>query len=239
VSYYSRTILNSNPLGYYRMDDTSGTNCVGLAGATGTYENTPTLGQNGATIDGDKAVLFTSASQQAVRVPSAWTTMANVFSLECWVKMGILAGGQKLFILSGDNAAQLYLNASQQLELGKAGVGAVVHSTTAIADTTTFHHFVGTKNGATSKVYIDGQDVTGVVTDQSFSSGTGWPSFIASNYNGFGESNWPTATIDEVAVYNTELSAATVLLHFNAAAILGGPKAGASGAAWRRRWQGR
>jgi hypothetical protein len=65
-----------------------------------------------------------------------------------------------------------------------------------------------TKSGATSKLYIDGVDVTGTVTDQTLvDNATSLLLDGTPQYHGH---------LDEMAIYNTALSAATVQDHYRA-----------------------
>ena len=71
------------------------------------------------------------------------------------------------------------------------------------------HHIVGTHDGSTAILYIDGieiQRATGITGTRSLSNSA--PEISASL--------WPTAIIDEVAWYPAALSPVRVLAHYNA-----------------------
>jgi hypothetical protein len=146
-----------------------------------------------------------------VSVPdSASLDLGDVLSIEAWIKRS--ATSQDDAILDkGGNGYKLYLRATDnKLVLRKNGVGDIVASTSAITDTTSWHHVVATKNGATSKLYIDGIDVTGTVTNQT----------IANNANNLtigdngSASQYFNGLIDEVDLYGTVLTADQVREHY-------------------------
>ena len=59
----------------------------------------------------------------------------------------------------------------------------LVTSTLALTETTNWHHVVATKNGATLRLYIDGVDVTGTITNSTAGDSTG-VLCLGSDYNG-------------------------------------------------------
>jgi hypothetical protein len=104
-------------------------------------------------------------------------------------------------------------------DLGTFGPAAVVAtSTTTVADTTTWHHVVATKTAATAtKLYIDGVDRTGTVSNSTLGNSSNALIIGAKA----GTSEFLGAAIDEFAVYSTALSVATVLDHYKAGAGTG------------------
>ena len=210
---YPTAVLADSPSIYYRMDDLSGTTCAPLAGGNGLYQNTPTLGVSGCTADSDSGVRFSAASSQnMISNPAAnRAPIADVFTIEMWMKFTSLAQSSVPY-LAGGNAAQVQINADNTLSIVKGGVAALGTTSAKIQDTTTWHHFVWTKNGATNKVYLDAVDVTPTITNQTFTTGgtnaDQWAGFPGFFYNG---------ALDELAVYTSALSAARVSAHFAAA----------------------
>lgn len=151
--------------------------------------------------------------------------VGDVVTVEAWVKIAgstetvrcILDRGPDLAVTG---AYKLYINANNRLALGKCnnspGHIEIVQSTRTVDVDGVFHHVVATKNGSTVKLYIDTQDVTGTVTNQTLgnhTSGDIWT--IGMNY--FGSADWFNGWIDEVAVYPTALSQARITAHWQAA----------------------
>ena len=109
--------------------------------------------------------------------------------------------------------AALGFGVNNKLVLLPGGTGAVniASSTNAITDQS-WHHVVATKNGAETRIYVDGVDRTAAATNSTLTSNATALNIgratTGSAYSG--------ADIDEVAVYPTALSAARVLAHYQA-----------------------
>jgi hypothetical protein len=131
-------------------------------------------------------------------------------TLEAWVKRSdVNTGGISIF-QKGASAVQFGFFLDRTF-LSKDNIGTVVSSTTTVTGTS-WHHLVVTKTGAAAKLYIDGVDRTGTVTDLTLVNTAAALILGAKN----GTSEFLAATIDEFAVYNVVLSGATVLDHYNA-----------------------
>jgi hypothetical protein len=215
VSYLSEVLADS-PLAYYRLGDASGTTAVAEVGSNMNYTNTPTLGVAGALSasgDTDTAVTFTRTSSERVDGISS-LTVGDVFTVEAWIKRastGVAMG----IVFNGGNSFEMQITSANRVKLDRAATAPIVETTTTITDTTTWHHVVITKNGATVKQYIDGADVTGTVSNSTMGSSA--EAFtIAHGNNGYFD-----GSVDEVAVYTTALSAARVLVHYQAGSSAG------------------
>lgn len=86
------------------------------------------------------------------------------------------------------------------------------------------HHVVCTRSGSTLKVYIDGVDVTaGSLSFGSLTATVGAPLDVNVNYLSGTYEKWEGAqspALDEFAIYDTALSAADALRHYEAGARL-------------------
>jgi hypothetical protein len=183
--------------------DSRGTN-------TGTYTNGVRLNQPGALSgDSDRASLF-DGSDDLVNVPDAASLdLGNgPLTLEAWIKRTAINVDGAIVYKWAAYTLGMSGTTTNRLVFRKPGTADIVASTTAISDTTTWHHVVATKSGTTSKLYIDGVDVTGTVTDQT----------LVNTVDALEISGNPrfTGYIDEVAIYNSALSAVTVLDHYRA-----------------------
>lgn len=208
---YSNDVVTDNPLSYWRLNESSGTAAADAVGAnTGTYVGSPTLGASGALADATLKAVTLSGSSQYISVPDAASLdTGDVMTLELWVKRTTL-GTLQVLVDKGTSSYRLQLSTADTVQLTRAGT-VIATSTVALSDTTQFHHVVATKNGATVKIYINGVDRTGAVSNQTLLDspdplriGTASPT----------AANHAAAAVDEVAVYGSALSPARVLAHF-------------------------
>lgn len=217
MSAYTVAVLADSPNLYLRFNDTSGSTCVATVGNNGTYANNSgsfTLSQTGALTAGgdtDLAVKFATNAEcdGSGGSHNACQDVGDIFTIEYWLKRETI-GITEIVFLNDDQPAciESFINSSNQLTLNQYNTAGICSSTTTIVADGVFHHCVITKSGATVKIYIDGVDRTGSVSNQTFSNPVhGWKLFGTSG----------TSTIDELALYPTALSAARVLAHYNAA----------------------
>ena len=219
---YGAAVYNGNPTLYYRLGDTSGTTAADSSptGVPGTYVGGVTKGAPGAIVaTTDGAATFNGsngfvASQKTFVNPS-------VYSLEVWFKTTTTNGGK--LIGFGNNASgtsssydrHIYMQNNGMLVFGTyTGVQNVITSPKSYNDGG-WHHVVAAQSGSGMVMYVDGVSV-----------GTN-PQAAAQNYTGYwrigGDTTWGSSspyfagTIDEAAVYPTELTASQVANHFQLA----------------------
>jgi len=218
---YAATVLADSPVGYWPMGESSGTAAVDSStnANNGAYVNTPTLGRVGPTADFAKAVEFAAASSENLVIPriSAYN-IGDVGSLEAWVKT-TSAGVIGLLSLGHTSAGSLYM---------RLNGGLLDFLVSNVADLATsngsgpfyndgyWHHMVCTKNGATIKLYVDGQDVTPSTANSTAGNSTENPTIGSDISNGVA-TDFMQGMIAEVALYSTALSAARVAAHYAAA----------------------
>jgi hypothetical protein len=109
-------------------------------------------------------------------------------------------------------AYTLTLKATDVVGLLNEEVAFIAESTVTIADTTTWHHIVATKDGAAVFIYVDGADVTGTVTNSTCGNNTS-DLFIGTKFSG---GNQLSGSLDEVALYAGALPASRVTAHYAA-----------------------
>lgn len=222
---YPEVVLADSPRGYWRQGDGSlalGADSSGN-GLNGSYTNTPTLGVPGALAgDPDTAVRYSKASQGSLLVAdNALLDLGDVFTLEAWVKRNAISASIIETVISkGTNAYVMRISTSNLWGLSRAGVAGIVSSTATFTDTTQYHHLVITKNGADVHLYFDGVDVTGTITNATCTDNAFGLRVGSNNLAGIAQ-EWVNADVDEVAVYATPLSGATVLAHYNAGVSAG------------------
>jgi len=210
---YSAEVLADSPVDYFRCGEASADLFSQTSARFADNASGNAVYQQGSALPSDPtdfSFRCTSAVYFSVTYDAAYD-VGDVATLECWLKRGDTATSE-IIILSRDQGMYLGLN-NNLLFLAKTNVVGIVSSTISITDTTTWHHCVHTKNGSTVNQYIDGVDVTGTVTNATWQNGT-TPDFrIASD----GGSNQFIGYLDEIAVYNTALSATRVKAHYLAA----------------------
>lgn len=214
---YRSTIMADSPVAYYRLGESSGTTASDETGSyDATYTNSPTLGEAGA-ISGDSNTSVLLASNEYAEIDSNLSITAYPFTLEAWVKTS--ASSQQSAVCLADKSktnAWIFIGTSSS---GKAVVGRrntthYTNQSTANANDNEWHHIVATfTNSSTFELYLDGdaQSATG--------SSVTIPSIDRASIGRIGESvpaNYFNGTVDEVAVYDTALSASTIAAHYTA-----------------------
>lgn len=214
MSDYSTLILAEPSLvSYWRLDelagalaDSKGVN-IGTTVAGPTY-NVPGLIANDPT---DGAMLFHNASAQYFTVADNISlALGDTFSFECWLQLTSYTGG--VIRTKGPGSFYAALNGAGGIRLGKAGVADIVLSSSTPIGLGSIHHCVWTKSGASVHLYIDGVDVTGVVTNQTIVNSASI--MVIGAFNNGAPSAFIDGVLDEVALYSAVLSAADILNHF-------------------------
>jgi RHS repeat-associated protein len=219
-----KTVLPSEALGFYRLGEPSGTTMTDSVGTrNGTYTGGVSLQQAGAVAsDPNLAALFDGSSGYGLVSSPAPLDSGN-YSLEAWFKTTSMAAGTKGIVRDGSLAGVatgLMVNAGQQLAFNASDGATIVTANSAgTVNDGLWHHAVGTRNGSTFTLYLDGAQVgqaTGAPADVDGSSAT---LRIGARVNGAGAPiEFFAGTIDEVALYPTGLSAAAVQSHYTAPA---------------------
>jgi hypothetical protein len=190
------------------MSDAFGTN-------PGTFANSPLLNVSGALVgDFNGATSFNGTNQYA-SVPDASSLDRGdgPLSTEAWVRRDDATTGYHDILNKGAGSLQWAFNGSDH-RLVKAGTGTIASATGAAADTTAYHHWVATKNGAVVKLYRDGVDVTpATITNQTLGD-TATALYLATKDGTAVSGEFLKARLDEVAIYSQALPAATVLDHY-------------------------
>ncbi|MCX6117212.1 MAG: LamG domain-containing protein, partial [Proteobacteria bacterium] len=219
---YRDVVMSLNPVGYWRLGESSGTTAVdlGSGGNNGTYTNGPTLAQaGGLTSDEDKAASFDGVNDYVIS--SANSSLSGDFtaSIAAWVKFNDVNSGWHSIA-----AIQSSSDGSQGFAIfqGQPGAGALIagfygarYGSTAIGTVATgqWYHVVITKTAgaigaATSKLYLNGE-----LKSLTFNSGAtpNLPS-DAKFYIGSDASNEisNSVLVDEVAYFTTALTQAQV-----------------------------
>jgi large repetitive protein len=200
---------------YWRLGEPSGTTAADSKGTnTGTYTGGYTLGQTGAIANDSNTAVLLNGTTGFVAAPNVSTLdLANgPWTYEAWAKTPV----STFAILFGKGSGSVGIFGSGSvIGLRKFGTGVIVQSSAAVPwHDGNWHYIVASKNGATSHLYFDGIDVTGVISDL-----TGIATASKFGIGSVSGDSWNTGwqgSIDEAAVYNVVLSAATVSAHYAA-----------------------
>ncbi len=248
---YMDTVLAGNPLGYWRLDETTATTAAnkGSTGTTGTgtYTNfaDTDLGKSGA-LNGD---INTAAGFDGVNnylaIPEATVTSVGTgeFSVEMWFNASNSTRGDLFNYKNGDVDFGLFYESSK-LNLWSTAVGSLATGSTELK-TNQWYHMVLTRDGSSNvTAYINGVEQFSVGGSTENFGSVGHAIFIGVNYNGADLTFPVSGSIDEVAIYGSAMSQPTALAHYNAgitvpepstAILLGSALIGLLCYAWRKR----
>jgi hypothetical protein len=220
---YPAEVLADSPAVYWRLGESSGVVAADqVASYDGTYVNGPTLGVAGLLGGGDTdtAVSFDYSTGMVVTptglapppILGALTTMTEwTIEFHALIRTDD-PGGAELVNISGDTLDWfgVYLPGDGTVR----AYGTSTQVFTAV-DLGVAHHYVFVYDGTNNLLYVDGVLVDSNADIDYVLSDTYHYLFVggASPYGGIS----PDATIDEVAYYNTALSAGRILAHYDAA----------------------
>jgi RHS repeat-associated protein len=190
----------------YSFDQGSGTTLPDLSGAG----NPATI--SGATWSNSgrfgKALNFDGVDDRAGAPDSATFDFGDKFTLEAWVNLDTINPAGSAVVGGGANGPYMYLDGTGALVLRKSGVADIAKSTTTIT-AGQWYHVAATKDGAAVRLYIDGQDVTGAVTNQAMVNGDLGFGF-GSNFP-YNTSRFLDGRIDEGRIYSRAISGSEIL----------------------------
>jgi hypothetical protein len=233
---YGSNVLNSGPIAYWRLDELSGTIAHdGVGGNDGVY-NSATLGVAGySVVDSDTAASFSGLNSYVGNINGAGAINFpghSVFSLECWVNAPAGQNDEATIIAKG--IGNVGTTRTEQFSVDVAGGayrfftsrnGNIVEADATSGPNGTWQHIVAVWDdqnilGGGSNMYIyvngnlEGQHATGGGANTTTSVVSIGSKHLGNDPNYDGTFN---GTVDEVAIYNTALSSATIQSHYAAA----------------------
>lgn len=222
---YAKVVTDDNPVGYWRLDDTTGSTMTAKVGPSGFYGTDMVLGQPGAVLDGT-AVKEASGGviTSMPGLPTGTTATSSDFTVESWQKSTDTGSyTQESFVWGSSwnnyaatgrmNGGYPYINLAGDRAANKT---ASVVGANPITDGQ-WHHVVYTYNGnglaSGLKIWVDGvqQSVSTVWNTLGGLSYAPDPAFVR-----MAISNGPNSTVDEIAVYNRVLTTAEMQEHRDA-----------------------
>jgi hypothetical protein len=213
LSAYPTAILALSPVAYWRLNETETARA-----AFDSTENLLHAGQIGGAIMGNTAIpaaalivgdatagSFDFQPNSVLEADdNALLDLGDVFSITAVIRPDSVSG-QKGILAKGSGAYYVRTNGTN-LELVRAGTAVIVASTGITLATATVYHIVVTKNGATVKLWINGVDRTGSVSDSTMVDTTNVLTIGGQIYN----SELFDGRIAEVALFSTALSSTNV-----------------------------
>jgi len=212
---YRSAVLADAPVGYWRLGDAIPSTVAyeeSAAHWSGTYTNGPTLGAPGLlTDDPNPAATFDGTNDIVTTSLTNTTAQLGQYSLEAWIKRSCTSTADQV-IVGGNASISLRIRANTTGASITFWTGSTSVFATSAASVTdgTRHHLVGTWDGTTLRIYVDG------VLSGSNAPGGAPPG----STTGISIGNHPGqalafgGTIDEVAFYRTTLSATRIAAHW-------------------------
>jgi hypothetical protein len=227
---YAQQVMTDTPLAYYRLDDAG----AKMYDATnnrinGSYGSAVTKRATGLLSNStDTSATFPGGSWSAnsiATVPQNTLLQPTAVSIEAWVKETAANSGGTVDLVSyGPQAGQAYalqISASNSFvfALSSSGTPSSVSLTgSATLSAGTIYHVVGTFDGTTARLYVNG-------TQNATTSATGNVSYSGISTYGLalGATQSTTrsvfnGTLDEVAVYDHALTAGHISSHYGTSA---------------------
>lgn len=220
MSSYSSVVLADNPVGYWRLNEASGTVAADLGSGAhpGTYTGTLThVGDSPIVGDTTARSASLDGSTAYVTIPNDAAFSATLFSVEGWVKRTATGLATQSLIAKGvgpDEWDLFFTNAGNvTFYIGNTVPGAYVQTPGVTAPAVgVWTHFVGTWDGTMIKLYMNGVLVasSATVSGTRSSAGSAAPNIGRRADNNF----FAAAEIEEVAYYSYALTAAQVANHY-------------------------
>jgi len=224
VSGYSALLKSTSPGGYWTCGDASGdlTDSSGN-GNTATKDGAITYGVAGPIPDdATTAISIEGGNENYFAVPSsASLPSGDTLSFVAWIKCGTLSSSSSYGLFYQTGSGSGHPGASVRLVAPGTNViqfwasdgtthTLLAQGSTPISDTTTWHLIVATKSGATSKIYLDGVDITSAGSDVTLAPSTAalliGQSLDGHDFNG---------SLGQIAIYTSALTPSQVLDLYN------------------------
>jgi hypothetical protein len=216
---YRAVVLGDAPLGYWRLDETSGTSMADSSGNghTGTMTGSGfTLNQPGAiqnTDPGAKSVKWIATSTYVDIASASWMNVTNAATWELWINPGVNGNNAGILSRYANSDWLLWYNTSGLIEMRIVIAGAAKNLTINPPQLGVWSHIVATYNGTNLLIYVNGALTATLPQTGNIDTNSGNINIGTYQSGSFGLNNH---YLDEVAFYGTALSAAKVLAHFNA-----------------------
>jgi hypothetical protein len=230
-------VLADTPVAFWKLDDNTEAEMLDSSGNDnhGSYDN-PTLQQDGLVADGGKSVFFDHVGDHRGKFVGDLVTQFPM-SIECWVKFArdLVAGHEFVTCIQDTTLRVGWLlecrpdnvgtpNPNGNVYWGHGGTAAVdryVRGSTTVDDDAV-HHVVIVCDGTALvdwTMYVDGaaETLTEIIAGTSISPWSNIPYWTVGNLiDSQGGDYGIAGSMDNVAIYDSALSAGRVLAHYNA-----------------------
>jgi Concanavalin A-like lectin/glucanases superfamily len=206
-------------VGWWKFDDGSGSSATDSSdnNNTGTLQNSPTwtTGMDGG------ALTFDGASNYVEINDSSSLDTGDVASWSLWFKRVRSGVNYETLFSKGNGTMVVAIGAGggNQISVNGSGLGNITTCGVSVTDTD-WHYLAVTKNGSATRVYLDGADCTGTVTNQTLVNNSASLLIGVDNWSGTGSApqagTYFEGTIDDVRIYNRALSAGKVAQLYDA-----------------------
>ncbi|MAE64864.1 MAG: hypothetical protein CMJ18_11400 [Phycisphaeraceae bacterium] len=221
---YRQKILDLNPVGYWRLGESSGTNAADEVSASdGTYRNGVSLGQTGV-MGADTSAGF-DGSNDYVEIPHVADFLVDEGSIQFWFKASRTSSRRGLFTKDSSGFdtgghVSIYIGSKRvKVRLQSTSSSKTLQSAQISADA--WYHVVLTVGAGGMKLYLNGAEVdtdsyTGGLGTSSGGTGNLEPIALGSNSWGSDDlvvtplQNYFSGDIDEVAIFSYALSPAQI-----------------------------
>lgn len=216
-SPYSNAVLADGPSGYWRLGETGGVTASDAAGAnTGLYRNGPLLDQPSLLpADPANGAVSFDGTNDYVEIPSSGPLSPSArISVEAWVEpVALPQAGSFASIASKPGSYSLQFDGpSLEFAIIQSGTSRRLQAPAGTIQPGQAYYVVGTYDGTTQRLYVDGVEVANAPLTGQISVGS-----VELSIASWNEGSEPfDGTIDEVAVYPSALSAARVDAHYQA-----------------------
>lgn len=227
VRGYKDIILADNPVGYWRLGESSGTTAVDSSGngRNGTYQGSPTLGVAGGIVgDTDKAMELHGVGTDFISVPSAGVAdTGNAITVEGWVNLDSVPAidNNSPCLIAEQFPSGSSVRFAVGLDFTATGkMFAGFYDGTwrrAIAPTAvtigSWEHWAGTYDGTTIRLYRNGAEVASSVQSVALPATGGGEWRIGKRWD---SDQTLDGRLDEAAIYDRALTAAEISEHYRA-----------------------
>lgn len=216
-SVYNAAVLADTPVGFWPLNDPSGTVAADLSGNghPGAYTGGFTLAQPGPCSDGQASVVL-NGSTGYVAVPASAALRPALVTAECWVYVTTTANTG--FICSNAFTSNIGYELGNDCsgaggtQIARFAGGWAACSAGSALSLNAWHHVAGTYDGTNLNTYIDGVAVGSPVSSGALAYDVA-EFRIGQRHDAF---NGLTGRIAKAAVYNTALSAGRIAAHYAA-----------------------
>jgi len=215
---YASTVLADTPAAYWRLGEAAGPSATDITnnGSTGTYPSGCTFAQAGAIVgDPSTGIGFGYGCSVDLRTYAALEPATGV-SVEAWILPNGINQRGGLILMSPNqgysNGYGLGFSGTGQIQMYVNPTGSATAAATSVSvPVSAWSHVVGTWDGSTVKVYVNGQlEATQSAPGTSIAYGS------ASTHGQIGQVNgyYYGGTMADVAVYPRALTAAQIVNHW-------------------------